>query len=75
MENKTDEFIILRLPPNEHYISFIDQTFEITQYIFFDDRLPTVQIIKEYPEEVNFDYYQKFRVKCMKIEETEITLP
>ena len=72
MKIKTDEFIILRLPPNEENTAFICSTFEITQYLFFDDRLPTSQIIKENIEEFNIEYYQKFLEKYKKTEETEI---
>jgi hypothetical protein len=73
MKIKTDQFIILRLSPNEQNIAFICETFELTQCIFFDHRLPTSQLVKENPEEINFEYYEKFLEKCMKIEETEIT--
>jgi len=72
MEIKTDDFIILRLSPNEENITFIYETIAITQSVFFDDRLPTYQLRKENPEEINFEYYQKFVEKCLKIEETEI---
>jgi hypothetical protein len=73
MKTKTDEYILLGFLPNEDNIAFICETFEITQCIFFDHRLRTSQIIKENPEEINFEYYEKFLEKCMKIEETEVT--
>ena len=70
MKIKTDEFIIL--PPNEENKTLIWETFEITQCIFCDDRLPTSQIIKENLEEINFEYYQNSLEKCSKIDETEL---
>jgi len=72
MQIKSNEFIILRLPPDEENISFIYQTFAITQYIFFDDRFRTSQLIIENPKEMNVEYYNKFREKCLKIKETEV---
>jgi hypothetical protein len=72
MKIKIDESIILRLSPNEENITFVRETFEITQVIFFDDRLPTYKFIKENPEEIDFEYFEKFLEECTKIEETEI---
>jgi len=70
MKIKTDKFIIL--PSNEENKDFIYQTFEITQWIYCDDRIPTSQIIKEYAEKINLEYYEKFLIKCLKIDETEL---
>ena len=72
MQIKSNEFIILRLPPDEENKAFIYQTFGITQYIFFDDRFRTSQLIIENPKEMNVEYYNKFREKCLKIKETEV---
>jgi len=72
MKIKSNEFIILRLPPDEENIAFIYQTFGITQYIFFDDRFRTSQLIIENPKEMNVEFYNNFREKCLKIKETEV---
>ncbi len=72
MEIKSNEFIILRLPPDEENITFIHQTFLITEYVFFDERFRSSQFIMENPEEVKTEYYYKFREKCFKIEEAEV---
>lgn len=67
MEFRSNEYIILRLQPNEYSISFVYQTFGITQYIFFDPRFSTLNVIKNYPDKFNIDYYNEFREKCLKI--------
>jgi hypothetical protein len=72
MQIKSNEFIILRLPPDEENIAFIYQTFGITQYIFFDDRFRTSHLIKENRKEMNIEFYNNFREKCLKIKEIEI---
>jgi hypothetical protein len=73
MEIKSNEFIILRLPSSEENISFIYQTFGITQYVFFDERFKSSQLINEKPEEINVEYYHEFREKCFLIKQEEVT--
>ncbi|MFZ4796574.1 MAG: hypothetical protein ACOYMA_03715 [Bacteroidia bacterium] len=70
---KTNEFIILRLPPIDENIMFITQTFGITQYIFYDDRFKTKQIIEQFPEKFNKEYYNQFREKCLEVENKEVS--
>lgn len=70
---KSNEFVILRLPPNEENVGFIFQTFGITQYVFFDDRFPTEQLKDLHPDKFNKELYDKFREKCLEIEKKEIS--
>ena len=62
-----NEFIILRFPPIDDNISYIDHTFAIMQYIFYDDRFLTKYIKDNNPEKFNIKYYEEFMEKCLKI--------
>jgi len=68
MEIKSNEFIILRLPSDDENISFIYQTFGITQYIFFDDRFRSSLLINEN----EIEYYQQFQEKYLKIKDAQV---
>jgi hypothetical protein len=70
---KSSEFILLRLPPKDEYIKFIFQTFGVTQYVFYDGRFPTNQLKDIHPKKFDKAYYDKFREKCLEIENKEIT--
>lgn len=70
---KSNEFIILRLPPTEENVGFIFQTFGITQYVFYDDRFPTKQLKDIHPDKFDKLLYSKFREKCLEIEKKEIS--
>jgi len=72
MELKSNEYIILRLLPDEENISFIHQTFVITEYVFFDERFRSSHFINENPEEIRMEYYSNIREKCLRIEEAEV---
>jgi hypothetical protein len=69
----SNEFIILRLPPLNETIGFIFQTFGITQYIFYDDRFATKQIIELHSDKFDVEYYIQFREKCIEIEKKEVS--
>ena len=72
MEIKSNEFTILRLPPEDENIIFLYHTFAITQYIFFDERFRSSQMIHENQKEFNLAYYNKLREKCFKINKSEV---
>ncbi len=70
---KSDEFVILRLPPVNENKTFIFLTFSVTQYIFYDDRFYTKQLKDIHPDKFNKDNYNQFREKCLEIERKEIS--
>ena len=65
--------MILTLPSSKENISFIYQTFGVTQYVFFDERFKSSQLINEKPEEINIEYYHEFREKCFLIKDKEVS--
>ncbi len=64
---KPNEFIILRIPSIKENISFIYQTFGITQYLFYDDRFSIPEIKDKCPHNFEQEYYEEFREKCLEI--------
>lgn len=70
---KSNEFIILRLPPVDENSTFVYQTFGVMQYVFYDDRFLTEQLKDIYPEKFNKSYYDDFREKCLLINNEEVS--
>lgn len=59
--------VILRLPLNDSNIYLIYQTFNIANYIFFDEKFEDYQLKDEYPDKFEPKYYQAFRDKYVII--------
>lgn len=68
-DNKSSEFVILRLPPSKDNIHFVFLTFGVTQYVFYDQRFLSAQKQTEHPEKFDDGVYVRFREKVLKIKE------
>ena len=68
-DNKSSEFVILRLPLSKDNIHFVYLTFGVTQYVFYDQRFLSAQIKTEHPEKFDEGVYERFREKVLKIKE------